>query len=655
MQSYRILVSAFTMILPLFALASQQSQTTYKEHAELEYKPSTPGALIIDNSMGKPGSFGIVTNMRTGLDEDSTQSAQGCENEDETRARACNSFELENGASLQVIQQGTSGVLSVESGVFNQQSTSYENFGKDTQARLFEADNHLFDIDKFRNAAKELRKSNTNLAPFTYGNITWQQFIENVAAARTMYGIVRVEIPLQRLSDAPPVNNKKGKKRYSSRSGKRYGFCGQSKLNTCGCSPGVKIEGGGDEDYEETEIKPGETICGVKLPSFSRIDVRGSILFDWVDCDTREPIKTQDLPESAEDLEIEVSVPLIINPAYPGSNFTLNNMQDITALSAEKTCAPDQSCSFPLEIPVSALSFAPPPEYSRFNKQFTGSEFAQLSMTDRYASLLPSGYVKGWEAAFQQLNITGKTWRDLNFQTPTADNDIISYADIRADGTTSTGFEDIPSFMYTGGLFKLEHHINVSGLMYIPQAFDLEQNGIDLEKRVKKHDEEYEKKDKEYSKYSYFKKKYVRESDYHNHEYARCPKKTDHYEIRIPASQYISGAVVVRDGFSIEVEDEGGATIISNDPASFDNMRASGSGGLVQRFRPFKKELVDNGTDNGTGNGNSGNANPGQNGGSGSGQGNGGGNNGGGNNNGGNGSNQSNRPTTPLWMEIRPR
>ena len=288
--------------------------------------------------------------------------------------------------------------------------------------------------------------------------------------------------------------------------------------------------------------------------------------------------------------------------------------------------------------------------YSRFNKLFTNSEFSELSMANRYSALTPSGYTKGWETAFQLLNITGKKWRDLKFQTPTADNDIISYADIRADGSSSTGYEDIPVFMYTGGLFKFQHHINVSGLMYIPQAFDLEQEGIDIEKRTKKHDEEYERKDKEYSRYSYFKKEYLKESDYHDHEYVSCPKKQEHHEIKIPANQYISGAVVVRDGFSIEVEDEGGATIISNDPSTYDNMRASASGGLVQRFRPFKKDQTQNNSGGGLGNSGTGGTNDtgGQNG---SEQGNGASTS----NDGNNGSTQSNRPTIPLWMEIRPR
>ena len=333
MSQMKLVVFIITITIPLLSIASGQ-HNTHSEPSELVYSEGNPGTLIIDNAMGKAGSFGIVTNMRTGLDEDGFQSMSACENEEETRQRSCNSFELEDGAGLQVIQKSDQGTLSVESGVFNQNSTSYENFGQNTQARLFETNSHLFDIDKFRDAAKELRKSNTSLPAFTYGNITWQQFIENVASARTMYGIVRVEIPLQRLSD--DTSSKSSKKRYRSRSGKRYGFCGKSKINTCGCSPGVKIEGGGEEDYKETEIKPGETICDVKIPSFARIDVRGAILFDWVDCDTRHPIKPEDLSESAEDLAIEVSVPVIVNPAFPNDKLTLTNMQKITLLRTKQ-------------------------------------------------------------------------------------------------------------------------------------------------------------------------------------------------------------------------------------------------------------------------------------------------------------------------------
>ncbi|MDH5545168.1 MAG: hypothetical protein OEZ43_06220 [Gammaproteobacteria bacterium] len=627
------------IVLLLLALTPSLAMAS----SEREKKNKNPGSLIIDNSLGKPGSMGITTNMRVGLDDDSDDHHRGdieeCENEHDTISRSCNSFELEDGADLQVIQRNTQDQLRIESGVFNTESTSYNNFGTDNQLRLFENENHLFDIARFREAAKKLSLITTTAEPFTYGNITWKQFIDNVAHARTMHGIVRVEIPLQRLSDVPRSSNEEH--RYRSRSGKRYGFCGKEKIEKCGCGPGTKREGGDDDDYDETHIKPGEKICDIKIPSFARIDVRGSILFEWVDCDTREPIALEDLPEKSEDLQIKVSVPLSINPALADTDTSMKNTLAIAALTAGKSCGPGRPCSFPFEVPLSASSLLPPASDSRFHQLFSASEYAALSHPMRYGSLMPSGYTKGWVEAFQTLGITGAKWRSYGFQTPTSDSAIINAEDIHVQNNTP--FEDIPVYMYTGGLFKLEHHINISGLLYIPRALDLEQEGIELERKVKKHDEEYEREDDHYREYSHFKRVYRSESEYHDHEYSSCPKKTEHYETEIPAKQYISGAIVVRDGFSIEVEDGGGATIIANDPATYDNMRGSGGSHMAKGFVAFKKETT-------ASPGNSGGNNPS----SGSGNQN-GSNNDDQNNNGNTGPSTGNRPTLPLWMEIRPR
>lgn len=83
----------------------------------------------------------------------------------------------------------------------------------------------------------------------------------------------------------------------------------------------------------------------------------------------------------------------------------------------------------------------------------------------------------------------------------------------------SSSFEDLPTYLYTGGLVDMHNHMNVSGLIYVPQSAEIEQkfSGITM---------------------------------------------------------YMNGGLVVRDGFFLEGR-AGGITLISSDPQSFSSIKVN--------------------------------------------------------------------------------
>ncbi len=45
---------------------------------------------------------------------------------------------------------------------------------------------------------------------------------------------------------------------------------------------------------------------------------------------------------------------------------------------------------------------------------------------------------------------------------------------ISANDVRNPQFEDIPAYMYTGGLIDMHDQVNISGLVYVPQGMELE-------------------------------------------------------------------------------------------------------------------------------------------------------------------------------------
>lgn len=454
---------------------------------------STCGSIIIDNTPN-PGLTALATNMSTNIGGKSFG----------TR----NTFSI---PGIQVMQrqgdtQSDITILVDEIGVSNPNSTSYENFGTTTQLNYFANGTHLFDLDRFRTAADWLAanvSSATGHPTGTYGTISWSQFLDNVANSRTMYGIVRIKVPLKEIGtgrNATDVNNACALD--ATQCTTIYGFCDTAPATTAGlCSSAPS---------DSTNLSTGQ------------IRVRGALMFDFVDYSTGNSIELANLPWSPRDIYFKVSVPININAANDSNNDgVMDNINYINSITSGVVCT-TPPCSVTITQPGSSTAkFAKVPQEAKdaFNYQFgvvlDQTVFDSLSEPNQYHLLMPSGYPYGWHDAFQELGVTSTQWRALGFDAPIAGavNDILSVDEIRSDN-----FEDIPVYIYTGGLVDMHNHVNISGFVYVPQAMELEQKSGSVR-------------------------------------------------------QYFMGAVIVRDNFYIEGNNGGGVTLISSDPSSFASVR----------------------------------------------------------------------------------
>ncbi len=483
-------------------------------------------ALIFDNTPNA-GKAGVTTNLRTG----SEGQVSGCSKDQALYQKACNSFNIN---AIQVMQSTPQGELTLEIGVHNVSSTSYENTNKDSRLNYFANGTHLFDLDKLRAAAGALGTLTTSLPPGTYGTLSWQQFIDNVVAARTMYGIVRVLAPLQ--------DKGAGKNALNESVQHIYGFC-SGTAGGCACAPN-----------SNTDIKPGETVCGRAIGAGAQINVRGALFIDFVDSVSNAPIPLSALPFSPRDIYFKVAVPINVNAANDTNrDGVLDNIDKIAALTRAKTCpAAVSSCSVPMPLKGAdklTLADVPAESLARYayvaGAALTAAQFDALPPAAQYHLLMASGYEQGWIDAFTALGVTPTYWATLGFE-PGTTNAVFTIDDIRSDL-----FEDIPAYLYSGGLVDMHHHVNISGLVYVPQAMELEQK-------------------------------------------------------QVSSRQYVMGSVVVRDAFFIE--DGGGVTLLSTDPDAISRIKvANGLGGSFTAFS--KSELRAQG---GKGNAKGVGANPGK-------------------------------------------
>ena len=162
--------------------------------------------------------------------------------------------------------------------------------------------------------------------------------------------------------------------------------------------------------------------------------------------------------------------------------------------------------------------------------------------------MLPSGYADGWAEAFDKLNITAADWSTIpgmtkQFRIPSDASGVMTANVIR-----SGNFEDIPTYLYSGGLIDMHDHVNVSGLVYVPQGMELEAKVTGITK------------------------------------------------------QYLSGAIIIRDSFYIEAKD-GTVTVISSDPLSYSSVRralpATTANGFTDATLSFSNSIYD-GADDGS-------------------------------------------------------
>ncbi len=381
------------------------------------------------------------------------------------------------------------------------------NYGTANQFDLFAAGKHLFDLDRLRVVSDWISNNVTpdaGVTAGTYGTITLNQFLANIAAGKTMYGMVRVLVPLEAGQSSSTLNALK----TPVPSGSLYGFCSSTSAPGCSCSPGSSASFG--------KIEAGVTLCGNAIPANAKIKVKGGLFWDFVDGATNRPLDLAELSFVPRELYFKVTIPIMVNWAHDlDDNGAMDNMD---LAKAYITGYADT------DVVSATYLFADVPQESKDQYQFeTGTALTQalfdaLDPATRYHMMLPSGYADGWAAAFDKLNITAADWSTIPgmakpFRVPTGVTGVMTANDVRTEG-----FEDIPTYLYSGGLIDMHSHVNVSGLVYVPQGMELEAKDAGISR------------------------------------------------------QYVSGAIIVRDSFFIEAK-SGTITVISSDPLSYSTVR----------------------------------------------------------------------------------
>jgi len=496
-QSGKFILASYFICLP-FAGVTNAAPTVEQS--------TLPPVIVLDNTAALDPN-GVITNLQTGY-------RNTCSKSDAIVNRRCNSINI-SPENFQVLRGADdSDDLLVEIGADNPKSTSYNNKGTETALDLFEGNQHLINLNRIRSTADRISSLNPALPEGSYGTISWQQFIQNVANAQTMYGIVRVKVPLQAETieiiqntqstgddddhdsehddddhdsdhQSSETSDDSNKTLSSHSSGDddeiedddghesetvQYTVCTDRNLGACGCAPDGS-----------TNIEPGQTICGISIANNAQIDVRGAILFDWVDASTGAALSPQALPQSPADLYFKVTVPINVNPASPrDGDKVMSNIDQIAAISVNNRCGDGAPCSTVLnsEIPFYLVSQESKDEF-RFltGISLTANVFRNLNKIEQYHLLFPSGYADGWALAFSKLGITAEQWQSWGFKTPNTSG-VMTANDVRSEA-----FEDIPAYMYSGGFVDMHYHVNISGLIYAFQALELEQKGLFIQEQ----------------------------------------------------------------------------------------------------------------------------------------------------------------------------
>ena len=373
-----------------------------------------------------------------------------------------------------------------------------------------------------------------------YGTISWAQFVYNVANNITMYGIVRVLLPAE-AGAATATTNALGAVPAPGVTGVPdpiYGKCKTATVKTLCINP------------PNTGIQPGASITlgdwkGVKttytIPSNAQVKVRGSLFFDFVDGQKSYAsgvvpgIGLGQLP-SGRELKFNMWMPISVNAGNDrDGDGIMDNLEYIESVSAGVVCSNPAGPSFPCTYRFRSTDLSidpnqvPQEAVDTYNAQFGTTYrdsadaafqtmFRSLNLPNQYHLLMPSAYAQGWADAFAELNISATQWAKLGFTVPAQKSTPLTVTDIR-----SNGFEDLPVYLYSGGTADLGNHINISGLMYIPQSIELEVSG-------------------------------------------------GNNKAFTGIRQYIMGGVIVRDGFELESKQDSIQTI-SSDPLSFSSAR----------------------------------------------------------------------------------
>ncbi|MFV2058195.1 MAG: hypothetical protein ACC707_17145 [Thiohalomonadales bacterium] len=421
------------------------------------------------------------------------------------------------------------------------------------QVDLFSAGKHLFELNPLPSTADWLSgttASTSNITPDVgvatgaYGSMTLKQFVQHIADGDTLYGVVRVRIGLQKGQRADCGGScGLNALRQTVADASIYGFCDDTA--TAGLCAATACAPGKDFD----EIAPNSTVCGIALKNDAKIRVKGSLFFDFVDYNpasgASEIIPLAALPFAPKELYFKVSVPIMVNWAHDANlDGAMDNMLKVRGVSNGQAGG----------VLTPSINFSDIPQESRAaylyqtGTALTAALFTALSNADKYHLLMPSGYAAGWADAFNKLNIIATTWATLppsgcvnsqgnacaKFAVPAGASGIMNANNVR-----SNSFEDIPTYLYSGGLIDMHSHVNISGLVYVPQAMELE---------------------------------------------AKDNNITDQ---TIGIQQYFSGSIVIRDGFFIEANStENSVTVISANPQSYSTARRSTTTSTPPSFNP---------------------------------------------------------------------
>ncbi len=379
-----------------------------------------------------------------------------------------------------------------------------------------------------------------------YGAISWAQFVYNVANNITMFGIVRVLIPAE-AGTATAKTNALGSTPLPGVTGipdPIYGQCKTATTKTlCINPPSVGIQPGASITLSDWK--------GVKtiytIPTTAQVRVRGSLFFDFVD--GQKSYATGVVPgiglgqlPSGKELKFNMWMPISVNASNDrDGDGIMDNLEYIESVSAGVVCSnpagPNFPCTYrflntdlsidPNQVPQEAVDTY----NAQYNTTYRDSadtafvtQFKKLNLPNQYHLLMPSAYAQGWSDAFAELNISSIQWFNLGFLVPAQHAAPLTVAEIRG-----SGFEDLPVYLYSGGTADLGNHINISGLMYIPQSIELEVSG------------------------------------------GGAKGGTGTF---VGTRQYIMGGVIVRDGFELESKTNS-IQVISSDPLSFASARVN--------------------------------------------------------------------------------
>ncbi len=403
----------------------------------------------------------------------------------------------------------------------SQNTIADDRFGTDDQNTQFADGGHLFDLDRLRSIADWMSSGalagKTILSNGTYGTISYLQFLKNIRDGITMYGLVRVQIPLELGASDCDSNKSDCTMNALGASGNSdlYGLC-QSTAGLCSCAATT-----------DADIKVGDTICGITMSATSRIKVRGSLFWDFVasqdSADTGlnqgDPIPLANLPFVPRELYFKVIIPIQVNWEHDlDDDGAMDNMDYIKQISDAGTDGATLTNKLDyLRVPASSKA-----DYEYYTGVvLTKGVFDALDIPSQYHLMMATGYTTSWVEAFQKLGINGSDWTSIPginppLSLPNGVTGAITLNDVRSDS-----FEDIPAYLYSGGLIDMHDHVSISGMLYVPQGMELEA-----------------------------KKDYVR--------------------------QYVIGAVVVRDTFFIEAK-TGTVTVFSSDPSSYSTALLSAS------------------------------------------------------------------------------